>query len=90
MAFQVYFTSKYIPNRPQWIFYKKLIAFSFVTGVGCIICSVLFPIREYLVHNWILHALLYAFILGVLYLCLSLVLFRKEVRYFAKYIRRKT
>ena len=31
MAYQIYFTTKIVKNRKQWIFYKKLLAFSFVT-----------------------------------------------------------
>lgn len=36
--------------------------------------------------NWVLHAFIYALIFGVLYLILSLLLFKKDVRYLKEYI----
>ena len=39
MAYQIYFTTKIVKNRKQWIFYKKLLAFSFVTLIGVAIFS---------------------------------------------------
>ena len=85
MAYQIYFTTKMVKNRKQWIFYKKLLAFSFVTVVGVGICHFA-PLNEVTVWNWILHAFIYALIFGVLYLILSLLLFKKEIRYLKEYM----
>lgn len=85
MAYQVYFTTKIVKNRKQWIFYKKLLAFSFVTLIGVAICHFV-PLTEITVWNWVLHAFIYALIFGVLYLILSLLLFKKDVRYLKEYI----
>ena len=73
MAYQIYFTTKIVKNRKQWIFYKKLLAFSFVTLIGVAICHFV-PLTEITVWNWVLHAFIYALIFGVLYLILSLLL----------------
>ena len=85
MAYQIYFTTKIVKNRKQWIFYKKLLAFSFVTLIGVAICHFV-PLTEITVWNWVLHAFFYALIFGVLYLILSLLLFKKDVRYLKEYI----
>ena len=85
MAYQIYFTTKIVKNRKQWIFYKKLLAFSFVTLIGVAICHFV-PLTEITVWNWVLHAIIYALIFGVLYLILSLLLFKKDVRYLKEYI----
>ena len=85
MAYQIYFTTKIVKNRKQWIFYKKLLAFSFVTLIGVAICHFV-PLTEITVWNWVLHAFIYALIFGVLYLILSLLLFKKDVRYLKVYI----
>ena len=85
MAYQIYFTTKIVKNRKQWIFYKKLLAFSFVTLIGVAICHFV-PLTEITVWNWVLHAFIYALIFGVLYLILSLLLFKKYVRYLKEYI----
>ena len=85
MAYQIYFTTKIVKNRKQWIFYKKLLAFSFVTLIGVAICHFV-PLTEITVWNWVLHGFIYALIFGVLYLILSLLLFKKDVRYLKEYI----
>ena len=85
MAYQIYFTTKIVKNRKQWIFYKKLLAFSFVTLIGVAICHFV-PLTEITVWNLVLHAFIYALIFGVLYLILSLLLFKKDVRYLKEYI----
>lgn len=85
MAYQIYFTTKIVRNRKQWIFYKKLLAFSFVTVIGVAICHFI-PLIEVTVWNWVLHAFIYALIFGVLYLILSLLLFKKEIRYMKDYV----
>lgn len=85
MAYQIYFTTKIVRNRKQWIFYKKLLAFSFVTVIGVAICHFI-PLIEVTVWNWVLHAFIYALIFGVLYLILSLLLFKKEIRYIKDYV----
>ena len=85
MAYQIYFTTKIVKNRKQWIFYKKLLAFSFVTLIGVAICHFV-PLTEITVWNWVLHAFIYALIFGVLYLILSLLLFKKYVLYLKEYI----
>lgn len=85
MAYQIYFTTKIVKNRKQWIFYKKLLAFSFVTLIGVAICHFV-PLTEITVWNWVLHAFIYALIFGVLYLILSLLLFKKDIRYLKEYI----
>ena len=80
-----YAETKIVKNRKQWIFYKKLLAFSFVTLIGVAICHFV-PLTEITVWNWVLHAFIYALIFGVLYLILSLLLFKKDVRYLKEYI----
>ena len=85
MAYQIYFTTTMVKNRRQWIFYKKLLAFSSVTVVGVAICHFV-PLIEVTVWNWILHALIYALIFGVLYIILSLLLFKEEILYLKEYL----
>lgn len=85
MAYQIYFTTKIVKNRKQWIFYKKLLAFSFVTVIGVTICYFV-PLTEITVWNWVLHAFIYALIFGGLYVILSLLLFKNEIRYLKEYV----
>ena len=89
MIFQVYYTSRIVPDRKQWIFYRKLIIFSLTTIVACCICLAILPRIEYSVINWIIAAVVYSMILGVVFLFLSICLFKNEMKYFVNYLRRK-
>lgn len=88
MAFHVYFTSKIIPNRPQYIFYKKFFLFVLVSVFGAAICYREFPLFNYTVSNWVIHAIVYSVILGIIYLCISIIFFRNELNFFLKYLKR--
>ena len=87
MAFHVYFTSKIVPNRPQCIFYKKFFLFALVSVSGAI-CYRGFPLFNYTVTNWVYHAMVYSVILGIIYLCISIIFFRNELNFFLKYLKR--
>ena len=58
MAYQIYFTTKIVKNRKQWIFYKKLLAFSFVTLIGVAIFDFL-PRYEINGWDWVFKCFLY-------------------------------
>lgn len=88
MAFHVYFTSKIVPNRPQHVFYKKFFLFALVSVAGATICYRCFPLVDYSVSNWTLHAVVYSAMLGIVYLCVSAVFFRNELRFFLKYLKK--
>ena len=89
-VFHIYFTTKIIPGRKQWIFYRKLLLFLAAAGIGVSVCYFALPLNEYDLLPWLLHAAAYAGILGALYLVLSVLFFRKELQYIFKYlIKRK-
>ena len=85
-AFHIYFTTKIIPGRKQWIFYRKLLLFLAATGIGVSVCYFVLPLNEYALLPWLLYAAAYAGILGALYLVLSVLFFRKELQYIFKYL----
>ena len=85
-AFHIYFTTKIIPGRKQWIFYRKLLLFLAAAGIGVSVCYFVLPLNEYALLPWLLHAAAYAGILGALYLVLSVLFFRKELQYIFKYL----
>ena len=90
MAFHIYFTTKIIPERKQWIFYRKLLLFAAATGAGVVLCQIIFPLNEYTIPQWLLHAVTYGGVLGVLYFVLSALFFRNELQFIIKYLKRKT
>lgn len=82
-VFYVYFTSKLIP-RPQWIFYRKIFLFSTIAVLGFVLCSKLLPLIDISIVSWITHAVIYSVIIMGMYLFLSLIFFKNELKFFKK------
>ena len=88
LVFHVKFTKKIIPDRKEWIFYKKLLIFSVATGIGLIIANFI-PACSFTVMSWITHAIIYTLIFISLYLLISIAFFKKELLFFKNYLFRK-
>lgn len=88
MMFHVYYTSKIVPGRVQSIFYKKLSLFTITAVVGFCICNFLVPITEITVLNWLGHAVMYSIIVGILFGIISITFFKKELKFFVRYLKR--
>lgn len=89
MIFHISFTQKLIPNRHQGVFYRKLIVMIATTTLGVILCRFVFPFDLITIEKWILHAIIYGIILIIVYFITSITFFKKEVKYFVKYIRKR-
>lgn len=89
LAFQVYFTSKLVEGRKQWIFYRKFIVFSVTTVLGIIICNVFLPLKALNITLWMVRAIEYAIVLITMYGMMSLLAFRNEVNFIVHYLKKK-
>lgn len=88
MIFHVWFTSRIVEKRSQFIFYKKLILFLLTTSVGVLICRAITIEIEGII-SWILCGVLYFIVLFVLYLVISLLAFRDEMKYILHYLKKE-
>ena len=88
MVFHVYYTSKIVPDRKQSKFYKKFLLFSVTAIIGFYLCYKCFPIVNVTVFNWIMHAIIYCVILGSIYGLISFGFFKKELKFFIRYLKR--
>ena len=88
MMFHVYYTSKIVPGRIQSIFYKKIFLFTITAVVGFCICTFLIPITEITVLNWLGYAVMYSIIVGILFGIISITFFKKELKFFVRYLKR--
>ena len=88
MLFYVSFTKKLIPGRKPIRYYGRLLSFLAVSALGALACVRLFPLTDAGVLTWLAHAAVYCVILGAVFAVLSLCFFRKEVRCFARYLKR--
>lgn len=87
--FQIYFTKKLIPNRKQSIFYKKFFIIIIISVIGILISNIVFPFTNFTIKLWIFHGIVYCFIFGLLYCLISLIFFRKELKYFKDYLKKR-
>lgn len=87
MVFHVYYTSKIVPDRGQSIFYKKFIIFAAVSVISFLICHFLIPITSVTITSWIIYAVIYSLVVGVMIFLISIAFFKKELKFFVKYIK---
>lgn len=90
MIFHVYFTSKILPGRNQWIFYRKFMLFILSSIIGIVICMYAFPIKFLSPLQWILHGVIYSIIIAISILIISIIAFRKELGFFHSYLKKKS
>ena len=88
IIFHVYYTSKIVHGRHQWIFYRKLILFLTSSGLGIVIC-LLIPGCDGSILSWVWHAVVYSIIVGVLLVIVSMLFFRNELKYLKNYLKRR-
>ena len=88
MVFHVYYTSKIVPGRIQNIFYKKLLIFTLSSGVGFFFCYKLIPFESITTISWIVHAIFYCIIIGIILLGISIIFFKSELNFFIKYMKK--
>lgn len=87
LVFHVSYSKKIIPNRKVSIFYKKLLIFVIATLIGLGIVYFI-PSTTYTIYSWLIHAVIYTLIFGIIYLIISIIFFKKELLFFKKYIFR--
>lgn len=89
MIYHVYLTSKIIPDRKQILFYKKMFLFTSASIIGWVICLVFMPVNDYSIFEWIIKAIEYIVVFGFLYIGVSFVFFKDEMRYVITYLKKK-
>lgn len=89
MIFQVYYTKKIIPNRKQFIFYKKFFSVIFITIIGVLGCIKVYPFSGFSIQSWLTHGFVYGIVFMFFYAILSVTMFKKEVRYLISYLKKK-
>lgn len=89
LIYHVYYSTKIIPTRKQWKYYRKLVIFMIVTLIGIYICKFVCPIKiEYNILSWITTAIVYSIIFAVIYVTTSIVFFKKQLLSLYKYIKK--
>lgn len=77
--YQVCFLKKYILYRKVNVFIKRIGVFMIGTFLGEIICVSLSQIFNLSIISWLIEAILYSVIMGIIYVLISLIYFKKEM-----------
>lgn len=88
MIFHVYYTTKLVKGRKQIIFYRKMLYFMVATFGAVLLCNHI-PIDSTSIGGWIVAAIVYSVILILIYSIMSIIVFRKELRYIFDYIGKR-
>lgn len=86
LAYQVFFTKKLLQSRDELIFYKKLLIFILATVLGMIISCTIIPVTKLTILSWIVNAILYSIVFGVIYFIVSLLFFKGEMKCLRNYL----
>lgn len=89
MLFHIYYTGKIVKDRSQMRFYRKLILFVLMAILSYYLCRTIYPMQTVTIASWILHGVVYSLVVSALLGVLSLVGFRKELRFFMDYLRKR-
>lgn len=89
LFFHVEYTKKLLPGRKTYLFWGKLFLMFAISILEATACWKLFPIAEYSVETWIVHAVLYSTLSGIILVLISAVFFQKEVNFIVQYIKNK-
>lgn len=87
--FQIYFSTKLVPNRPQLVFYIKFFITIIMSFFGIFISSFVYPFKEYKIFTWIIHGIVYSVIFLILYILVSLAFYKNEIIYLRNYLRKR-
>jgi len=85
--FQVWYLRNHLINRPFSKFLRRFIAFAIPTIMGITACRLLFPVDEFTIQNWIIHAIIYCLIFAIIYGAISYCFFRKDLHTLKTYLK---
>lgn len=88
-AFHVYFTTKLVSSRTQVMYYRKLIIILISCLLVAVICNVIYPISDFTLTSWIIHAIVYAIIISLVFIVICFVFFKHEIEDLKKYLKKK-
>lgn len=77
--YHVIYTWKDLVHRTPKKFFEKLLIFGLTSGICVAICVGFLPLNELSVEKWLIHAIVYAAIMSILLIIISVLFYRKEL-----------
>lgn len=84
--YHVIYLKNHILNRPLSYFIKKFIVFGTTTAI-CVFFICLCPFQNLSFTHWLIRAVIYSFVIGVVYFIISFVFWKQEVQYILSFVR---
>ena len=85
--YHVWYLQKNILNRNIMIFGKKMILFTIASLIEIIICVYLIPFKSINIMSFIVHGIIYSMILLIIYLVISLVFYKEDIKNFKSFFK---
>ena len=80
--FHVHYFKNNVLYRTPKHFYKKLLLFSLGSIIGIVFCKVFVNINPTSIMNWIICAIIYCIVFGLIYFIISLLFYKKDLLFF--------
>ena len=88
LMFHVRYTTVLIPGWKQSTYYRKMLLFFAGTVLGVFLCKIFVGTPEYSIISWIIHGSIYIGVMLTIYLVISILFFKKEMKYIITYLKR--
>ena len=87
--FQVWYLRDHLINRPFMKFLRRFAAFAIPTILGVLLCVFVWPVTEYTIKNWLIHAAIYIAVFAVIYSAVSYFFFHNDLRTLKAYLKHR-
>ena len=88
--YQIYFLKKNIIFRDVKKFIYKVLLFTVGFILSLLICNFVMPINEFIsIGSWIIHGIVYAVIVGMIYLGISYLFYKEDLFFIIGKIKRR-
>ncbi|MBO4855012.1 polysaccharide biosynthesis protein [Candidatus Saccharibacteria bacterium] len=87
--FQVWYLRDHLINRPFMKFLRRFAAFAIPTILGVLLCVFVWPVTEYTIKNWLIHAAIYIAVFAVIYGAVSYFFFHNDLRTLKAYLKHR-
>lgn len=88
-AFQIWYLKNHLINRPISKFIKRFLTFLIPVGLTLIACAIIYPINNFTLVEWLIHAIVYAIITGIVIIIVSLIGFRSDLTTLKYYLKHR-
>ncbi len=88
-AFQIWYLRDHLINRPLRKFLKRFFAMCLPTAAVIVLLQLVYPITDWTIVNWLIHAVVYTISIGAVVAAVSFAYFRKDINTLKIYLKHR-